>query len=312
MHGGGYRKNGGIGFAVEEPKTVIQVCPARNFAFVDERQNSLTQCERAVIRRVIDGVQEGEDFRWSISCRVFGEARPHVGLGMGTGVRLAMLEAIYRLNGVEATEELLVHRSRRGGTSGIGIRTYFHGGLVLDLGVRNDDQRFLPSSTSRPTAPPRVLARAEMPDWPVCLCLPLKLRPRTQAEEREFFARTAPVSEASAYEATYHAVFGAYAAAAEDNLDSFCWAVDKLQTVEWKLRERELYGNGMEECTAKLKELGMRGIGMSSLGPLLYCFGPNVATSQAKQYPDDDDCMIFLTSPSNRGRSVSETVAACD
>ena len=313
MHSGGYRKNGGIGFAVEEPKTVIQVSRAKHFTFVDQRQNSLTECERVghcvgllTVRkkgRILGGPslvgcleRLGRTWDW----------------GMGTGVRLAMLEAIYRLNGVEPTEEVLVGRSRRGGTSGIGIRTYFHGGLVVDLGVGNHDQRFLPSSTSSPNSPPRVLARVEMPDWPVCLCLPLKLRPRTQAEEREFFTRTAPVSETSAYEATYHAVFGAYAAAAEDNLDTFCRAIDKLQTVEWKLRERELYGNGIEECTAKLTEQGMRGIGMSSLGPLLYCFGQNATTSQTKQYPIDDDYMIFLTSPSNRGRSVSETETPCD
>ena len=311
MHSGGYRKNGGMGFAVEEPKTVVEVSRAKHFALIDERQNSLTQCERAVIRRVVDGVQQAEDFRWSISCRLFGEARPHVGLGMGTGVRLAILEGVYRLNGVEPDEAVLVRRSQRGGTSGIGIRTYFHGGMVVDLGVRNDDQQFLPSSTTRPCSPPPVLARTDMPAWAVCLCLPLQLRPRTQAEEREFFSRTAPISETSAYETTYHALFGAYAAAAEKNLDTFCRAIDKLQTVEWKLQERAQYGTGVEECAAKLKEYGMRGIGMSSLGPLLYCFGPNTAIVRAKQTLIDDGCMIFVTSPSNRGRTVLETESSC-
>lgn len=306
MHGGGYRKNGGIGFAVEDPKTFVEVSRASEFAVSDNRKNPLTRCERALIGQIVDSVQQVEGFKWSVSCRLTGDARPHVGLGMGTGVRLAILESIYRLNGVEPDADLLVRRSGRGGTSGIGIRTYFHGGMVVDLGVRNHDQQFLPSSTGRPGSPPPVLAHTDMPAWAVCLCLPMHLRPRTQAEEREFFRRTTPISKISAYETTYHALFGVYAAAMEENLEAFCKAIDHLQTVEWKLQERKQYGTGVEDCTAKLKNCGMVGIGMSSLGPLLYCFGSKFALAAAERYMLDAGCLSFVTSPANCGRSLLE------
>ena len=311
MHNGGYRKNGGIGFALEDPKTDISISPAKQFSLIDVRHNSLTNAELAVIRRMVDSVRNVEGFKWSVSCRLAGAARPHVGLGMGTGVRLAILEGVYRLNGAEPNAELLVRHSGRGGTSGIGIRTYFHGGMVVDLGMPADGQQFLPSSTYQPYTSPPVLAHTDMPAWAVCLCLPLHLRSRTQEEEREFFRRTTPISETSAYETTYHAVFGVYAAAIEKNLDAFCQAIDRLQTLEWKQKEREQYGTGVEECAAKLKQYGITGVGMSSLGPLLYCFGPRGAMLAAKKELPADAYMIFLTTPANRGRSILGAEASC-
>ena len=311
MHSDGYRKNGGIGFALEDPKTDVEISRTKHFSLIDERQNPLTDDERTVIGRMVDGIQNAENFKWSISCRLVGVARPHVGLGMGTGVRLAVLEGVYRVNGVEPQEDLLVRRSGRGGTSGIGIRTYFRGGMVIDLGVHNSGQQFLPSSSSQASTLPPVLAHTDMPAWAVCLCLPLHLRPRTQQEEREFFKRATPISMTSAHETTYHAVFGAYAAAMENNLDTFCQAIETLQTMEWKRKEREQYGTGVEECGAKLKQYGMTGVGMSSLGPLLYCFGPRAAMLAAQNDLSDDGCKILITSPANRGRSILQTEASC-
>lgn len=306
MHSGGYRKNGGIGFAVEEPTTVLEVCSSQTFRLTDERQNPLTNAERAVIGRLVDDAVRAERFGHSVSTRLLGVARPHVGLGMGTGVRLAILEGLYLLNGAVGDQEALVQLSERGGTSGIGIRTYFQGGLVVDLGVRNLDHNFLPSSTSGRKSPPPILARAKMPDWPVCLCLPLALRPRTQAEERDFFRTAAPVDKHRAYEATYHAVFGAFAAVEENDRESFCTAIDALQKVEWKLREREQYGKELLEVESNLRAYGMTSVGMSSLGPLLYGFGPKTAILTAKEKQEEDGCMIFVTSPANCRRSILE------
>ena len=307
MHEEGYRKNGGIGFALEEPKAILEVSAARRFALVDERQNSLTDWERRNIERVVDDVLAAEGLGWSVSARLLGDARPHVGLGMGTGVRLAILEALYRLNGLVPDEDTLVRQSERGGTSGIGIRTYFHGGLVVDLGARNLDHTFLPSSRSGQKLIPPVLARTDMPSWPICLCLPLRLRPRTQAEERDFFRKTAPISTASAHEATYRALFGVYAAAADDDFDTFCAAIEALQEVEWKSQERRQYGDELNKIVDRLRQYGLKGIGMSSLGPLLYCFGPMSAMLAAKSHQEEDNSVVFITTGANRGRSLQQS-----
>ncbi|WP_369510459.1 GHMP family kinase ATP-binding protein, partial [Escherichia coli] len=97
--------------------------------------------------------------RTAFAVTITGNLATHVGMGSGTGIRLACIEALLALNEVSLPQEELVRLSERGGTSGIGIKTYFDGGLVLDLGVRNDNAGYAPSGLIRPKALPASLPR---------------------------------------------------------------------------------------------------------------------------------------------------------
>ena len=221
MHAGGNRKNGGIGFAISEPNSTLEITASERFYLDDLRKTPLTELEISRIASVIDASVGEFALDSNVSVILSGELKTHVGLGTGTAVRLGVLEGLFFINGKSISENELVRQSMRGGTSGIGINTYFSGGLVFDLGIPNDCKEFAPSSQVASEYLPSLLPSLTMPIWPICICVPRFIQLKTQEEEVEFFTRATPVNPADSYEASYHALFGAYAAVVDDDLFIF-------------------------------------------------------------------------------------------
>jgi beta-ribofuranosylaminobenzene 5'-phosphate synthase len=238
---------------------------------------------------------------------LFELGETHIGMGSGTAIRLAVLEALYLINGSPRPREHLVARSGRGGTSGIGINTYFNGGLILDVGIRSGTTCFLPSSRSRPALSPLALPPLAMPDWPLCLCVPRSIRPKSQNDEVEFFQRTLPLDPSASFRAAYDALFGIYAAAADADREAFCRAVDAMQRTTWKDAEWREYGEPLKGLRDGLAGIGVDCVGMSSLGPMLFCLGEVTALDEVVRRQDALDCKIVRPCPApiSRGTFLS-------
>lgn len=234
--------------------------------------------------------------------------RTHVGLGSATGIRLASIEALAIVNESSIDRAAIVRASGRGGTSGIGVNSYFDGGLVCDLG-RACGGEFLPSSRAESSLPPLVLPSVAMPDWPILLCLPRDIPAKTQAEEVEFFERTTPLSAEASYEASYIAMFELYAAAVGADFAAFCRGVERMQTTAWKRAERAEYGTGLTAISDGLRAGGARCVGMSSLGPLLFCLADPAEMSDLARVAASFNCDTFQVRPTNSGRRLSISYA---
>lgn len=233
-----------------------------------------------------------------------GEMRTHVGLGSATAIRLASLEALAIVNGSSVDRAAIVRASGRGGTSGIGVNSYFDGGLVCDLG-RACGGDFLPSSRADASSPQLALPSVAMPDWPILLCLPRDIPGKTQPEEIEFFERTAPLSAESSYEASYIAMFELYAAAVDSDFAAFCRGVERMQSTAWKRAERAQYGTRLAAISDGLRRGGARCVGMSSLGPLLFCLADRTDMANLAQIAASFNCDTFEVRPTNSGRRLS-------
>lgn len=304
MHANGYRVNGGLGFSLEEPKGILECGISKTFEFNDSRNFPLSYSEVEEIRVTVEETKSVLSLKNNISVSLEGGILTHFGMGSGTAIRLGCLEALLSLNNENYKTKDLISYSKRGGTSGIGIHTYFRGGFVFDLGIRNQGKEFLPSSRAQNPLPPLVLQRIDMPDWNVGLCMPKNVKRKTQEEEVQFFRTTCPISAQESYKVLYHSLFGTYASLRENSFESFAKSIREIQGCEWKNKERSEHGERLIELERSLYDLGAKCVGMSSLGPLLFFFADDAKREFIENGMNRQDCDLIFTSVANSGREI--------
>lgn len=306
MHAGKYRVNGGIGFAIDAPACKPTFFGASDFSIDDQRTDPLSANELERLTSALYAEQKRRGFTMALAVSIGGRMRTHFGFGSGTAIRLACLEALHRLNGSSLTPAELVTASGRGGTSGIGIHTYFSGGCVFDLGRPTENELHAPSHQVAVSRPPLVLDHLPMPEWDIGICIPIGIPHKTETEERAFFGRTCPLPAEAVYETLYHSLFGLYAAIREVDWATFCQALRAIQECVWKKAERLEYGAALIEIERALYECGAEAVGMSSLGPSLFFLANDVAGVIRQMQHVRPDCECFLTHPANCGRELQD------
>lgn len=305
MHNGEYRINGGLGFAIADPSCELTFSSTADFAINDQRPNPLIGNELERLITLLQAEQQRCDFPASAEIAINGNMRAHSGFGSGTAISLACLEALHRLNGSMPLPAELVEASGRGGTSGVGIHSYFSGGCVFDLGRLAKNDSHAPSHQVMASRP-LLLDQLPMPDWEIGICIPLTISHKSQAEERAFFKRTCPLPAEAVYETLYHSLFGLYAAIRDADRTTFCHALRAVQACAWKKAERLEYGVELIEIEQALYANGAEAVGMSSLGPSLFFLADNVAEIINQMRLARPDCEWLLTRPANYGRELTD------
>lgn len=274
----GYRINGGAGLSISNPQLTLSFERFSGIQITDERTTPMTTEEQTRWIRLVDNCRKINKLKLGFKCRVLGYVFPHVGLGSNTMIYLASIEALFILNNVEYTPDDVVKWSKRGGASGIGINTYFLGGYVFDVGVKNERQKILPSSQQENVHNiPLLMKHIAVPGWQLGLCLPpLNLR-RTELEELDFFASySKQIRKDDVLRPLYEVVYGITSAIIEEDYDVFCKSINKLQNAKWKRAECEQYGDIVKKIEKFISQNGADCVGMSSFGPLVYFLSRNV------------------------------------
>jgi len=154
------RLYGSLGVALEQPRVEVAAAPAQAVDCGHER--AAGHAARACELLDVPGA----------SVTVESELPPHVGLGSGTQLALAVFAAVARAHDLAPRVRECAPDLGRGGRSGVGVATFEAGGFVFDAG--HPASQF---TTDRPargewTVPP-VAARHETPgDWRFLLVLP--------------------------------------------------------------------------------------------------------------------------------------------
>lgn len=304
MHEGAPRINGGVGFAIDGPRAKIEATESAQFSVRDDRPFPMAMEELVQLAKSLELFAHRHRLSQRADIRIFGDMLTHVGMGSATAIRLGATEALALLNDSPVARDVLVAASGRGGTSGIGVNSYFDGGLVCDVGRPNDGKSFVPSSQARATRPPLALPAVPMPDWPMLLCVPRTIAPKTQQEEIAFFERATPLPASASFEASYFALFGIYATAVEHDYVAFCRGIECMQETAWKRAERAEYGSALATLDTMLRKTGADCVGMSSLGPMLFCFADPAKFAGIADAALAMDCDVHHTAPANRGRQI--------
>jgi beta-ribofuranosylaminobenzene 5'-phosphate synthase len=195
----------------------------------------------------------------------------HSGLGSKTALLLAVVTGLHLINSRDTKREDLQRISGRGGTSGIGINTFFDGGFLADGGHANVNvaHEFLPSSASDGHVPPPVIARHPIPaEWQFTLLIPPG-RYYAGSEEIQFFELNAPIAREDAFATIALLYHGVAAAVVTRDLSLLARSLADLHNVGFKRKEVEGQPSVVRNLLQALHAHSLAA-GMSSMGPLVY------------------------------------------
>lgn len=258
----------GLGFSISGPPTIWRVEDApitllSGISHLDKfALNELNQTAEDLATRAKGG------FSAHLECNPL----QHVGFGTKTSLLLSLIAAIDRLKEMNLTDDQIKKLSGRGGASGVGINLFFTGGVVWDGGhPKQSTLQFTPSSVSAPAEPPPMLARWLFPErWSIALILP-DATTFSGDQEVGFFQATTPLPDDQALltmSSVYHGVVPAFVTA---DIQLMKTALEEIHAIGFKGEELRAQSNRTKDVFRELQALPGIAVGMSSLGPLIYC-----------------------------------------
>jgi beta-ribofuranosylaminobenzene 5'-phosphate synthase len=266
----GARRFGGFGVGVEQPRVVV----AARRGPGDTVTVTGPQADRAAAfaRRA----QTAFGLETGVEITVHEAIPPHVGLGSGTKLGLAIARAVSGLAGIAATPEQLAEASGRGARSSVGCWTFTAPGLVVEAGV-----------TGEAWISPLV-ARHPMPErWRCVLALPVGIEGLSGDAEARFFGllhergATEPrVSRLLLTELLPGLLAG--------DIDEFGVALSEIQRDVGSIfaaRQGGVFHPRAAPLVDALLSLGVGALGQSSWGPAVYGIvdGPERAADVAER-----------------------------
>jgi beta-ribofuranosylaminobenzene 5'-phosphate synthase len=252
--GDGARRFGGLGVSVSRPAVVLEARAS------DELSAEGADAERALAfaRRC----HEALGLTGGAHLRVVEAIPPHVGLGSGTKLALAVAQALAALEEREFDAPALSRATGRAARSAVGMWTFALGGLVVEGGVRRDVER-----------PAPLLAHHALPEeWRSVLVVPAAEPGLSGAAETEAFRRLVPAPERSAAIAQL-VLTSLLPALVERDLEEFGAALTRVQQLVGDAFAAVQGGRFHPRAGALVEALlrgGAAGAGQSSWGPAVY------------------------------------------
>ncbi len=248
------RVDGGVGFAIKLPRTVVVAQPHPTLKYVGPR------VEEVVPRLENLGLKGLVIVRTS--------PPPHVGLGSTTQLVLASAKALASINAVNLSSEELASLVGRGGTSGIGVAVFERGGFVVDFGHDLSVKgRPLPSGASLAAPPPYI--RLDFPEeWAVLLAFPEE-GTYDEVKEVDEFLKYTPIPPEESSRAARIVMMLLIPGVLEKRLDLFAKGINEMQKVGFKKIELDIQPKEVRELRSEMEEI-FGNAGLSSMGPCVY------------------------------------------
>ncbi len=287
----GTRQFGGVGTMIDAPGVCVQVSPAEGLS----AQGPLAERALETARRVMRSWGEASDLPCAIE--VLRAPRPHVGLGVGTQLALAVSRSLHALfeRDFAGIEELAL-RAGRGLRSAIGLHGFQHGGLLVEGG----------KSGQKEISP--LIARLELPQaWHWVLVRPRASHGLSGAEEQAAFARLPPVPEELTRQLCREALLDLLPAAVSQEFDAFSRSLDHFGRLAGGCFETQQAGIYATQETAELADQirgqGIEGVGQSSWGPTLFALTRSEADARSLEdwLGRQAGLEISIARPLNRG-----------
>jgi beta-RFAP synthase len=293
--GDGGRRFGGLGVSVTRPAVILEAQPADDLSAEGaDAERALTFARRCHAALGLPG---------GAHLRILDAIPPHVGLGSGTKLALAVARALAALHGRAVDAQALAQAAGRAARSAVGMWTFAFGGLVVEGGV--------PPGAERP-AP--LLMRHAMPDeWRIVLVVPKAVPGLSGDAEAQAFGRLVPSAQRSAAIAQL-VLTSLLPALVERELEEFGTALTRVQQLVGDAFAPVQGGRFHPRAGALVEALlvgGAAGAGQSSWGPTVYgVVGSEAAGRELARRMEGvvgDDGSVELAAFDNRGARVERT-----
>ncbi len=268
--GVGARRFGGFGVGIESPRVVVSVAPRSDDAILVTG----SQADRAesFARRAWSsfGLAGGVDIE------VREAIPPHMGLGSGTKLGLAIARGLAGLADISAGPEQLAEASGRGARSSVGSWTFAAPGLVIEAGVP-DGGWISP-----------LVARYPMPErWRCVLALPLGGEGLSGDAEDRFFSQLQESGEAEP-RVSRLLLTALLPGLLTGDIDEFGVALTQIQHEIgsiFAVQQGGVFHPRAAPLVDALQALGVGAVGQSSWGPAVYGIvdGPERAAGVAER-----------------------------
>ena len=262
------RQFGGVGAMVDTPGVKLRISAADELAVAGP--------SAAIALRYAEAVAQAEWFGRRPRCRidVLSVVSPHVGLGSGTQLALAVaagLNALYDRGPLAA--EQLARTVARGRRSAVGLYGFLHGGLIVEAGKLAEDD----------LSP--LVARLPLPtEWRFLLVNSGGEGLSGEAERQAFERLPAVPIEATARMAS-DVLLGLLPAAAEHRFEELSQAIFRFGQEAGRtfasLQGGVYSSQDVAETIARLREVGVTGVGQSSWGPTVFAVLPSQQAAES-------------------------------
>ena len=306
MNGEIGRIDGGVGLALNNPNTKIQVEKA-------DRIHVECESEPQIVERLTASIQNVcENFGFpGASIKVLERPLAHVGLGSATQTFLGAAHGVCTVYGTEVPSVELAYLVGRGGTSGIGVSAVQNGGFIIDGGhpFRRDENSkngYSPSGASAGMKSPPVLLRYDFPDWDVLVMVPLG-EGASGLREVTIFKVVCPIPLNEVQQMCHLLLMQMLPAILENDLPTFGQSIEEFQKLGFKVFELRAQTQLLYDCLKFLKDNGGIGVGMSSWGPGVFAFGEDLSPLKAKAdqwLADHGGGETVLTKANNKGMHI--------
>jgi beta-ribofuranosylaminobenzene 5'-phosphate synthase len=246
------RRFGSVGLTLDEVATVIELSRSARVEAHGPSAPRALEC----LRRLLDEY----DVASGCALDVRRAIPPHVGLGSGTQLALAVGAAFGALFDISLSPAAIAHVADRGARSGIGIGAFDQGGFIVD-GGRGAAGGY-----------PPIIARMPFPPgWRVLLILDRVRQGLSGEAELTAFRNLRAFPQAHAAHLAHLVLMRVMPAIAEQDFASFAIGIGEMQRVVGDYFAAAQGGRftspAVAEVLAWLESNGIAGVGQSSWGP---------------------------------------------
>jgi beta-RFAP synthase len=295
LNGGLGRRFGGIGLAISDLKTVLTIRQA------DDPEVSGPESER--VCRHLRTMEQMLQLNSAHAVNVSQAVPPHVGLGSGTQLALAVAAGVRRLHDLPLSIDSDALALGRGARSGIGIGLFRRGGFVVD-GGHGDKSLVAP-----------IVSHLPFPDdWRILLILDPRYDGMHGPDEAAAFAALAPMPPSDADRLCRLVLIKVLPALVDRDIVSFGAAIKDLQSRlggYFALAQggRNFTSPAVAAVLAALDAAGAHGIGQSSWGPTGFAFAPSTDEAErlaahARRHKSSEELDIRVCSGLNHGAEI--------